>query len=46
MASKTTQTEAIRKRKHKNGGRARKNKLANHGTTLPQSELFKVQKEG
>ena len=45
MVSKTNQTRSIRARKAKKAGRARKNKLANHGTTLPQSELFKLQKD-
>lgn len=48
MVSKTTRTEAIRQRKARTRGRARKNALENHGTSLPREELFKVQpkKEG
>ena len=42
MASNTTQTRTIRAAKKKRQGRKRKNKLANHGTSLPASELFKV----
>lgn len=45
MVSKTNQTESIRSRKSKNSGKKRKNKLANHGTTLPQDELFKLKKD-
>lgn len=45
MVSNTTQTESIRKRKHKRSGRDRKAKMANHGTTLPAAELFKVQEK-
>jgi len=43
MASNTTQTRTIRANKNKKQGRKRKNKLVNHGTTLPSEELFKVQ---
>jgi hypothetical protein len=43
MASPSKKTETVRARKRKNRGRARKNALANHGTTLSREELFKVQ---
>jgi hypothetical protein len=45
MVSKTNQTQTIRARKAQKAGRARKNKLANHGSTLPQDELFKLKKD-
>jgi hypothetical protein len=42
MASNTTQTRTVREAKKKKQGRKRKSKLANHGTSLPAAELFKV----
>ncbi len=42
MVSKTRHTWTVRDNKKKNQGRARKNALANKGTTLPADELFKV----
>jgi hypothetical protein len=45
MVSKTRRSKRIRTHKARTSGRKRKNALANHGTTLPASELFKVQKE-
>ena len=45
MVSKTRRSSTIRKHKHRTQGRKRKNALANHGTTVPAAELFKVQKE-
>jgi hypothetical protein len=44
MASASKQTNTIRAKKMKARGRARKNKLALHGTTLSREELFKLQK--
>ncbi len=44
MASPCKQTEIIRNRKAKRGGRWRKNRLANHGSTKSREELFKVVK--
>ena len=35
MSSNTTQTRTIRANKKQKQGRKRKNKLVNHGTTLP-----------
>lgn len=43
MASPTQHTESVRQRKARRSGRARKNALANHGTTLSREELFRVQ---
>lgn len=40
MVSSTTQTRAIRERKHNKMGRKRKNHLENHGSTKSQEELF------
>ncbi|MCP4503438.1 MAG: hypothetical protein GY822_26195 [Deltaproteobacteria bacterium] len=45
MASNTRQTKTIRSNKVKSGGRKRKNKLNNHGSTLSAAELFKVVEE-
>jgi hypothetical protein len=45
MVSNTNQTESIRQRKERKRGRKRKNALANHGTTKPREELFKVVKD-
>tara|TARA_B100000683_G_scaffold273453_1_gene319099 strand:- start:277 stop:417 length:141 start_codon:yes stop_codon:yes gene_type:complete len=42
MSSNTTQTRTIREAKKKKQGRKRKNKMVNHGTSLPAEELFKV----
>ena len=42
MASNSKQTGTIRVAKKKKQGRKRKSKLANHGTSLPAEELFKV----
>jgi hypothetical protein len=36
------QTETVRKRKARRGGRQRKNRLENTGSTLSKAELFKV----
>lgn len=43
MGSKTKKVEAIRARKHKKSGSARKAAAEKNGTTLPAAELFKVQ---
>ena len=40
MASKTKRTELQRLKKKKGQARIRKNKLAKHGTTKSQKELF------
>lgn len=40
MVSPTAQTRVIRTNKDKKFGRKRKNKLANHGSTRSQTELF------
>ena len=45
MASPAKQTNSIRAHKRKARGRARKNALANHGSTLSREELFKVHKQ-
>jgi hypothetical protein len=42
MASACKQTETVRHRKLRTRGRARKNALANQGTTKPRAELFAV----
>ena len=42
MVSKTRHTWTVRDNKKKNQGRARKNALANHGSTLSAADLFKV----
>jgi hypothetical protein len=42
MVSPTKRTERIRARKKKTQGRARKNELANTGTTKTREELFRV----
>lgn len=42
MASACKQTETVRQRKLRTRGKARKNALANHGTTKPRAELFAV----
>jgi hypothetical protein len=40
MVSPTAQTKVIRANKDRKFGRKRKNKLANHGSTKSQVELF------
>jgi hypothetical protein len=40
MVSPTAQTRVIRANKDKKFGRKRKNKLANHGSTRSQTEMF------
>lgn len=40
MVSPTAQTRVIRANKDRKFGRKRKNKLANHGSTLSQEKLF------
>ena len=42
MPSPAKQTNTVRARKRKSRGRARKNALENHGSTLSREELFKV----
>lgn len=42
MASACKQTENVRHRKLRSRGKARKNALANHGTTKSRTELFAV----
>ncbi len=42
MPSPMKQTETVRKRKARRGGRARKNKLENEGSTLSKVELFQL----
>jgi len=41
MASKTKKTELQRTRRNAGQARKRKNKLANHGSTKSEKELFK-----
>lgn len=42
MASASKHTENVRNRKLRSRGKARKNALANQGTTKSRSELFAV----
>ena len=42
MASSMKQSNTVRERKLRRRGKARKNALNNHGTTLTREELFKV----
>lgn len=42
MASACKQSETVRQRKLRTRGRARKNALANNGTTKSRAELFAV----
>ena len=42
VASSMKQSSTVRHRKLRSRGKARKNALNNHGTTLSREELFKV----